>query len=290
MPDEKRTVIIPLMGGLGNQLFQFAAGLYTKKFSNKDVRFSLDGLTIAKNTARSYMLGDLLKQSDLTVRGRFLLAIFRLCSFVLPSIWVSEREPNDTPLARITNSTKVLIGYFQRHDYVDSVAAEIIQSLTHSNTFRSLVLAPTHNDLAVHLRFGDYLTSPDAKSFHGLTAMSYYIDGVNYLLSVNSFDRVVIYSDDPSKAYSDFTQAFGSSEIPIVLSAHSGEIEELASMSSSKGLVISNSTFSWWAAWIGTHLHECSVVAPRPWFATPSAADDNLLSNRWTVLDRELQP
>ena len=35
MPDEKRMVIIPLMGGLGNQLFQFAAGLYTKKFSNK---------------------------------------------------------------------------------------------------------------------------------------------------------------------------------------------------------------------------------------------------------------
>ena len=68
------------------------------------------------------------------------------------------------------------------------------------------------------------------------------------------------------------------------------ELEDLAGMSASRGIVISNSTFSWWAAWIGTQLHECNVVAPRPWFATPSAADDNLLPDGWTVLDRELQP
>ena len=58
----------------------------------------------------------------------------------------------------------------------------------------------------------------------------------------------------------------------------------------SSSIVISNSTFSWWAAWIGSQLHECNVIAPRPWFATPTAADVNLLPVEWTVLDRELQP
>jgi hypothetical protein len=58
----------------------------------------------------------------------------------------------------------------------------------------------------------------------------------------------------------------------------------------SRYLIIPNSSFSWWAAWIGTHLHECDVVAPRPWFAVLSPADENLVPKNWTVLNRELQP
>lgn len=290
MAAKKRAIVVPLMGGLGNQLFQYAAGIHVRKFTKKHTFFSQSGLLNTKNTPRSYMLGDLLKSSDTDNRGRFTLAVFKLASFVVPSIWVAERDLSDFPLERVSKTTKILLGYFQRLDYVDSVAAELIQAIRHSSQFGNLATTVSTNDIAVHIRFGDYFTSPETKRFHGLTAMSYYVDGVNHLLTVDSFDRVVIYSDDPIKAYSDFTQAFGSREIPVVLSARAGEIKELASMSSSKGLVISNSTFSWWAAWIGTQLHECHVVAPRPWFARPSAADDNLLSNRWTVLDRELQP
>ncbi len=290
MAAKKSAIIVPLMGGLGNQLFQYAAGIHVRRFTNRHTYFSQSGLLNTKNTPRSYMLGDLLKRSDINNRGRFTLAVFKLASFVLPSIWVAERDLSDFPLERVSKTTKILLGYFQRLNYVDAVAAELIQAMRHSRLFGKLATTLSTNDLAVHIRFGDYLTSPETKKFHGLTAMSYYVNAVNHLRSIDSFDRVVIYSDDPSKAYSDFTQAFGSREIPVVLSARSGEIEELTSMSSSKGLVISNSTFSWWAAWIGTQLHDCNVVAPRPWFATPSAADDNLLSKRWTVLDRELQP
>ena len=289
MSAKRRTVIIPLMGGLGNQLFQFAAGLYTKKFTFNDVKFSLDGLLVAENTSRSYMLGDLLQQSDVAVRRRLFFAILKLGSFIFPSIWVSERELSDFPLARVTNSTKFLIGYFQRHDYVDSVAAEIIQSMSHSDTFRSVVLATANNDIAVHIRFGDYVNNLKTKKFHGLTAMSYYLDAVKHLQSIHTYDKIVVYSDELSNAFSEFTEAFGPSEIPVIASESSNELEDLAGMSSSRGLVISNSTFSWWAAWIGSQLHECNVVAPRPWFANPSGADDNLLPDDWTVLSRELQ-
>ena len=283
-------MIIPLMGGLGNQLFQFAAGLHVRKFSSKDFRFSINGMIKVKNTPRSYMLGDLLKNSDMTNRGRFSMGIYKLYSFVFPSIWVSERDISDFPLSRMTNSTKVLIGYFQRHDYVDSVSAEMIQSMSQSKTFSRLVEATVNNDIAVHIRFGDYSNNLETKKFHGLSAMSYYVKAVNHLRSVHHYDQIVIYSDDPGKAFPDFVEAFGPSEIPVIAKESSNEFQDLAGMSSSKGIVISNSTFSWWAAWIGSQLHECNVIAPRPWFATPTAADVNLLPVEWTVLDRELQP
>jgi hypothetical protein len=278
------------MGGLGNQLFQFAAGIYLSKFSSKEVRFSVFGLLLLKNTSRTYMLGDLLKQSDVTARGRIKMAVIKLVSFLFPSVWISENDLSDDPLSRVTNATKVAIGYFQREKYVDSVATELIQSMSQSNTFRSLISEREYNEIAVHIRIGDYLSNSDAKKFHGLSAMTYFVNAVNHLQSFHRYDKIVIYSDDLSKAYSDFTEAFGPNDTPVVGSGGSSELEDLAGISASRGIVISNSTFSWWAAWIGTQLHTCDVVAPRPWFANPSPADDNLLPDRWMVMSRELQP
>jgi hypothetical protein len=282
-------ITIPLMGGLGNQLFQFAAGIYLSKFSSKEVRFSVFGLLLSRNTARSYMLGDLLKQSDITARGRVNMAVFKLMSLLFPSVWISEKDLSDDPLSRITSTTKVSTGYFQRKQYVDSVATELIRSMSQSNTFGSLISARVDNEIAVHIRIGDYLSNSDAKEFHGLSAMTYFVRAVNHLQSVHRYDKIVIYSDDLGKAYSDFTEAFGPNETPVVASGGLSELEDLAGISASRGIVISNSTFSWWAAWLGTQLHACDVVAPRPWFAIPSAADDNLLPDEWAVISRELQ-
>lgn len=290
MPDKKHAVIIPLMGGLGNQLFQFVAGLHLHRHSSPHVKFSLSGLLDSRNTSRTYMLGDLLKKNDFTSRGRLFFAILRLLSFVHPKIWVSERDLQDFPIDRVSHQTRVLFGYFQRCVYVDDVAEAIIESLSQSNRFSALITVPQKNEIAVHIRFGDYLKSPETKRVHGLSAMSYYVHAVRLLLSNHEFDKIVIYSDDLQKAYSDFSDAFGPTSIPVIACTSSSELEDLAGMSSSKGIVISNSTFSWWAGWLGSRLRDCTVIAPRPWFALPSEADDNLLPGTWTVLDRELQP
>lgn len=290
MRSKKREITIPLMGGLGNQLFQFAAGNFVQKYHSRFPKFFIGSLSSSKNTPRVFMLGDLLDSDKKSQRKRIYFAACRVLSLIKPAIWVSERGFEDFPISRIANNTKVLLGYFQRSIYVDSVAPEILQSFSNSVTFKDLLQSPSKNNISVHIRFGDYMTNPQTKSVHGLTAMSYYVNAVNTLQITHEYDKIVVYSDDPDLAYDEFCSALGSSKVPIVLSNNSSEYEDLSNMASSKGIVISNSTFPWWAAWIGTQLHDCNVVAPRPWFATPSAADNNLLPDGWTVLDRELQP
>lgn len=285
-----RRICIPLMGGLGNQLFQFSVGIYIQKFMAMTPKFSSNALNVGIDTPRDFMLGDLICKDSTCTHSRLFLAISKILSFLVPAVWVSERDFADLPLSRVGKRTRVLLGYFQRSIYIDSVASEILEEMSNSDAFGKVVAAPTVNDIAVHIRFGDYLSNPQTKRVHGLTAMSYYVEAVVNLLSTTSYNKIVIYSDEPKMAHSEFSRAFGPSQIPIVMSCNSTEYEDLAGMSSSKGLVISNSSFSWWAAWIGTQLHDCNVVAPRPWFATPSAADDNLLLDRWTVINRELQP
>ena len=289
MTQTRRTIFIPIMGGLGNQLFQYAAGIYTQRFLLKNPRYSLSGFSSTKNTPRSYMLGNLLTHEERVSQGRLKLAMFKLSSLVFPSIWVSEKELSDFPLERVDKKSKVLLGYFQRLIYVEAVAPEIIHSLSRSSVFAQMFSMPVTNDIAVHIRFGDYLTNSETKNFHGLSAMSYYVQAVRTLQLSHSYDKVVIFSDNRQKAFADFTEEYGLGGLPVSVSTGTSEYDDLAEISSSKGIVISNSTFSWWAAWIGTQLHGCNVVAPRPWFANPTAADDNLLPDEWTVLNRELQ-
>ena len=278
------------MGGLGNQLFQYAAGVYSQRFLLKNPKYSLSGFSSTKNTPRSYMLGNLLTHGDCVSRGRIKLATFKLFSIVFPSIWIYEKELGDFPLERVAKKSKVLLGYFQRHIYVEAVATEIIHSLSRSSVFARIFSTPVTNDIAVHIRFGDYLTNLETKNFHGLSAMSYYVQAVRLLQLSHSYDKVVIYSDNRQKAFVDFTEEYGLGGLPVSISAVGSEYDHLAEISSSKGIVISNSTFSWWAAWIGTQLHDCDVVAPRPWFAVLSPADENLVPKSWTVLNRDLQP
>jgi hypothetical protein len=65
-------------------------------------------------------------------------------------------------------------------------------------------------------------------------------------------------------------------------------ISDLLAMSSAKGLVMSNSTFSWWAAWLGGQKQALNVIAPCPWFAQESAAEDQLYGPNWERINRNL--
>jgi hypothetical protein len=204
------------------------------------------------------------------------------------SVWIQEKNEGDFPLERVTGRTRILVGYFQKRIYVEPVASEILNAMSNSSLFKKVVSTPTKNDIAVHIRLGDYVSEPAAKRSHGLSNIEYFVRAVALLQAKHDYNKVVIYSDDSQAAYTEFVNAFGRSKIPITISSGTNEYEDLAGISSSKGIVISNSTFSWWAAWIGTHLHDCVVIAPRPWFSKPSKADDHLLLDSWIVIDRLL--
>ena len=277
------------MGGLGNQLFQYAAGIYTQKFLSKNPKYFYGIGEIPTNTNREFMLGDLLRGNEIKHLGRrkyILLIVFT--KLMLP-VWVQEKNESDFPIERVTRKTRVLVGYFQKRIYVEPVATEILAAMSTSSLFNKVVSAPTKSDIAVHIRLGDYASDPTARHAHGLSEMTYFVDAVRVLQSKRDYDNIVIYSDEAQTAYAEFVNVFGTSSIPITVSSGTNEYEDLAGISSSKGIVISNSTFSWWAAWIGTHLRNSTVIAPRPWFSKPSAADEHLLLESWIVLDREIQ-
>ncbi len=215
--------------------------------------------------------------------------MIKFLSFFYPALIIHENGSSDIPLFRIKKSSRLVVGYFQRYEYVDAVKSELLTALKKSEQFSALVPTASNDEIAVHIRRGDY-AQESVKQVLGLTEMSYYVHGVRLLLkSSESYKRIVIYSDESQQALLEFVKEYGKSDIPIVASSFSNDYDDLGAMARSKGIVISNSTFSWWAAWIGFNTVGSLVVAPRPWLATPSAADKNLVIDKWLVLDRVIK-
>ena len=283
-------ITIYFMGGLGNQLFQYAFGLYLANYFNLKVSYIDLGISVKGNTERRYMLGDLVELRSKKVLATVQIVLIRLLSYLFSSLIIFESGPSDSPETRIRKSSKLLFGYFQNCRFADAVKAELLSEFKKSELFAAVIPKTPKDEIAVHMRYGDYAKNITTKQAHGLTATSYYVHAVQLLLkSEKNYKKIVIYSDEPKHALAEFTEAFGKFKIPVVASEFSSEYEDLREMASSSGIVISNSSFSWWAAWIGSNCIGSTIIAPFPWLASPSAYDEKLIPINWVVIKRELQ-
>jgi hypothetical protein len=293
---DSRRVHLLLIGGLGNQLFQLAAGLYINDNSKLRIRFSSSWFSSTQRfrrmrmTPRQMLISEILLDEEQSSLSRRKVRLVFFCSRFIRSLVVSESDANDTPLERISSSTKLLSGYFQNYRYVESVQDSLLKRFSESETFKTLIPRQLKPRIAIHIRLGDYVDDASARAFHGLTSIEYYVTAAHQMIQETGLREILIISDDPRKARNMFTAAFEMTDIEISHVENSTEMEDLALLSHSAGIVISNSSFSWWAAWLGSNTLGARVIAPTPWFAQPSAADVNLRVSSWTYLYRPLSP
>lgn len=276
-PDDAITV--KLSGGLGNQLFIFSAGLSAAK--RLDVPLIIDKTNFSiQGESRTYKLQFLESFASKVVdikpnnpiknayRKYFSNKIFR------------EENPIkfDSRFESITPGTQ-LEGYFQSYRYFESVQDLIINTLTAQD-----VSWASKSTIALHLRRGDYLQEK-AASFHGITSAKYAATAVDLVKSISGDFPVSVFSDDLPLAKLELEE-YISKDINYVQQNGLTDLESLLQMSCSEHMIMSNSSFSWWAAFIMNDRNSNSiVVAPRPWFSDDSSAADLLLPH-WISLDK----
>lgn len=289
----EKAVHIPLMGGLGNQIFQLTAGIYLHHKHGCNVHYPTTllrppkFLRASRTSIRNLMIHELIRSNERKKLSKFQLLFWQIFSNSQRNYVVTENENNSELLDSYSTKTRVLIGYFQQLNYVNAVAADLIERFSSSATFKSLIPITLEPRIAIHVRLGDYSSNPQARSFHGLSDISYFVDGAHLLLNKLKVKNILIVSDEPKLAQTLFEQHFDKDDVKITCSPGLNEYEDLALLSHSKGLVASNSSFSWWAAWLSSPLGS-QVIVPSPWFAELSNAEKNLFDSRWTVLDRRI--
>jgi hypothetical protein len=280
---------------MGNQLFQICAGIYLEKHG-RQVLFEVSNLLVHQssrinNYTRVLEVDELINSKQVSrkkVHWLIDILIVKIKQKVFSKMYVAELNPNDFSLARIRNHTREIYGFHQHQQLVEEVWPELKKLFEKSKKFSSLIYAGKVNRIAVHMRFGDNYSNPSSKNIYGLTLPQYYKEAITYILNQEkSLEEIIIVTDDLSLARSYLTDFEENHRISFISSP--SPIEDLVELSRSSHIVISNSTFSWWAAWIGFNEHESKVIFPRPWLADNSDPDLTIYVNDWLAFKREFE-
>lgn len=281
-----RTIRIPLIGGLGNQLFQFAGGLAIQKSVNAEIQFFDDlirGSKVLGITPRKVAIQNI-ADIQITSIGKLEIAKLVLKRLVEDGFWLSDSVQKPIDLSQVTSKTKVVSGYFQSRFIVDLVFDQIIAALNKSSDFSKIVPKEQLNEITVHMRLGDKLSRKDLNYF-GRTSTDYYLNGINLLRKDDNYDLINIVSDQPAVAQQLLEVACP--KLKVKISRGTSEIEDLSLISHSRGIVMSCSSFSWWGARLASINSSTQVVAPSNWLRNPSNFDGHMNYVNWKLLSKE---
>lgn len=274
-------------GGLGNQLFQWAFGTALRA----------GGRCVAADTVRCrgdrpLLVGPLLRDWPKVPRhtGLALLAAERTQRRLPfgPARVCESGFGYDQELAERARPGTQLVGYFQSPRYFAAVADEVRRSVL---TFLTGQLTPAGRELshsltertdsvAIHVRRGDYVSVPSAAAKHGALDSSYYAAAEQLLEGLGLRGRTW-FSDDLGWV-GQHLAAHGDDLCHPGLTTGAGG--EIALMASCRVRVVANSSFSWWAGFLGRPpSDDRPVVAPRRWFRDGTPAGD-LVPDGWTRL------
>lgn len=282
-------------GGIGNQLFVYSAATYSEnlhgikaaimlpKLGNSNHDSDICNVSLPGNFRRSNSTSQFFQSSF----GQSLGIIFPSSN---PLIYKSQPNGYDV---EIENNPRALVidGLFQTYKYASNYhVRQVLKNFripTPSSWLEErLRVFSKRKVLAVHVRRGDYLKY--AEKF-GVLGIDYYQRGILEAVNRSSeaFDAISIFSDDPKLVWGELASL--KIDLPISLEVPPtsfGSEESLYLMSQSMGVVISNSTFSWWGAFLGKH--KSVVVAPKPWFKAKSEPND-LFPQDWSLVDASWQ-
>ena len=181
----------------------------------------------------------------------------------------------------------LLQGYWESYKYFSAITGEIKKEFALKNPsgkFIELSKKIKPDSIAIHVRRGDYLI-PHGKYLNGA---DYYNKGVECILKNKPLKDplITIFSDDP-KWCKEKLKSLAGQPTEIFDEKLDSDAEELMLMSFYGNNVISNSTFSWWAAYLNKNPDKI-VVMPRNWFTDPAANQRYLASISvpgWMVLE-----
>lgn len=296
----KKSSFVEMMGGLGNELFQVSAGFSLLKnpifvnIQNWDEIASLfapeylfelktemvkhgfffrriRNLGIRTSASTSPTSGIACKSCEIILS---LLASLKLRCIVKVTIFRNVGFEDFQP----SKYVDYLIGYFQSYRYAESIRPRVrkpIESIGKVLTEEVL----KKNVIAIHVRLGDYKT--DSKI--GVLNKTYFANAISEVANLFGSSELWVFSNEIELARKLIAvpssvpiRYFGNREV--------GEVDTLQIMRLASTLIISNSTFSWWAAYLAFR-DDVKIYFPTPWFEgldTPRF----LIPNNWIMLDR----
>lgn len=279
------SITVELHGGLGNQMFQYAAGYALAR--HHGVKLVLDLRRFGEYRLRSYLLDRFPLATHDTLEGdnapALIHKIKRRLGFLQKNDSAVYNEPhyhfNDNFFSLASDIT--LKGYFQSWKYFDVVREDIRRQFTLAP---KAALPKDRVTVSLHVRRGDYVTDKNAQKVHGVDLEQYYKQSVEMMQTLYGVDiTFVLFSDDPAFIREEFAYL---KNVVVAEGDPAAPEQDIALMATCNHHILANSTFSWWGAWLNA-AKDKTVIAPRNWFTRDELLKNNtvdLYPEGWVLL------
>lgn len=283
-------IYVRLVGGLGNQLFQYACARAVAL--RHGVEVVLDTRELARGAAHAvYGLDRFAVAARIGEGAELPPARSRIIPYALWRAglmrprFLRERGLGVNPAVLAAPDDSYLHGYFQSEGYFRDQAAVIrddlhILAAPEGENARWLGrIAAEPRAVSLHVRRGDYVGSVKGAAVHGTCDAAYYARAVETIRARAGIEPLLyVFSDDPAWARENLRP--GAEMVVLDHNAASAAVEDLRLMGACRHHIIANSSFSWWGAWRNPSSDKV-VVAPARWFADPGLSNPDICPAEW---------
>jgi hypothetical protein len=288
--------------GLGNQLFQYAAGIYFARKYNATLEIIREREEIAASIGhpRPFLLSNFCISTpvrDRTFLDRLLRSTSRPITVVAAPVrriyGAYSHDPkrlnigdfqSTLPLA-VGTRRLYLNGLFQAYQYAQNVEQQLRSELafreppTGKNRETLSRIRDCECPVSLHVRRGDYTVAWDGRNLLPMTFYDYAIAAIREILPNPTF---FVFSDEIASARENLPKL----ERAVIVDHNTEDTahEDLRLMSACRHNIIANSSFSWWGAWLNPNPDKV-VLAPDPWHSDPHP---DIIPPGWRRIQRQI--
>lgn len=275
-------IVVRLMGGLGNQMYQYAIGRGLEEKNNNmmllDTSFLENRTPGFVNVFRDYELNlfpklkeKLVDATNVDHQGH--IQVIHEPHFHYSNVLMESTLPPD--------HNYLLIGHWQTPKYFEDISDSIREEFSFPDILEPKTLKLQEeilscNSVMINVRRSDYLTD---NLFEDL-GMDYFNKCIDEISKKVDNAYFYVFSDDIEWCKENFKT--WQDRFFIVDKSYAGHkyIDYLHLMSCCKHDIIPNSTFAWWAAWLNKN-EDKIVMYPSKWFTDPSKDPKDMFPEDW---------
>ncbi len=301
------SIIVKMVGGLGNQLFQYA---FARAISSRlKTDFLLD-IAAYREELRYWPKGTLIPEYYLHnfkpeihfAKARNMMGFVWLRrhysffdyiyghlkhkGFSIPFYYREKMFAFDSSALSQKDSV-YFDGFWQTEKYFKDIGDELRKELTLKNPLSPYSQGISDeiqktNAVSLHVRRTVFVSDPAISSFHGACSIDYYKKAIDYITKNVPSPHFFIFSDDYEWSAENFKWL--PHPYTCVKNGVDKNYEDIILMSRCKNHIIANSSFSWWGAWFNPNKDKI-VIAPKKWFANaPKNNTIDLLPEEWVKM------
>lgn len=281
---------VKIIGGLGNQMFQYATAFAISRRTKQELIVDIsDALNYKVHPLRLTELSCTCIYEDRS----FFLEKYLYSSIIphlirkaiMPGYYIEKDLLYDNGID-CSSYGKKIVGYFQSEKYFSDYRKDLINEFKPKAEFNQYQtemrnLIRQNQSCSVHIRRGDYISNISANNTHGVCSSEYFAKAIRYFESnriANSNFTLFVFSDDIEWCEKNITFPYRT----VFVQGDDERVElDMWLMSLCNHNIISNSSFSWWGAWLNENTDK-KVIAPQQWFKKNFA--HNIVPESWVKL------